>query len=110
MCIFAVAPFAGAWIEITIKLTMMDLVDVAPFAGAWIEIAKYGFLFSIGQVAPFAGAWIEMLSWTKTTVSLKSLPLRERGLKYRRDNHDRRNELVAPFAGAWIEIQEQQCQ
>ena len=34
---------------------------VAPFAGAWIEISLYGFGNGIQAVAPFAGAWIEIL-------------------------------------------------
>ena len=33
-----VAPFAGAWIEITVKVEPSPVVTVAPFAGAWIEI------------------------------------------------------------------------
>ncbi len=32
-----VAPFTGAWIEIT-WLARMTLIIVAPFTGAWIEI------------------------------------------------------------------------
>ena len=35
----AVAPFAGAWIEIAGMLPDLPAAaDVAPFAGAWIEI------------------------------------------------------------------------
>ena len=35
----SVAPFAGAWIEITGKeLSWVERNPVAPFAGAWIEI------------------------------------------------------------------------
>ena len=33
-----VAPFAGAWIEISFKLNCCPVSAVAPFAGAWIEI------------------------------------------------------------------------
>ena len=33
-----VAPFAGAWIEIFVKLQQRLVGAVAPFAGAWIEI------------------------------------------------------------------------
>ena len=36
--IIAVAPFAGAWIEIPNVVNTVDAFDVAPFAGAWIEI------------------------------------------------------------------------
>ena len=34
----AVAPFAGAWIEICPLLLIDFIIWVAPFAGAWIEI------------------------------------------------------------------------
>ena len=102
-----VAPFAGAWIEIseTAPLAFAFLSHpsrvrglkyhmphgkqpsspVAPFAGAWIEITLRKRLKQIGQVAPFAGAWIEI----------------ERTL------YKRYKFKVAPFAGAWIEIADQ---
>ena len=35
----AVAPFAGAWIEIAIDILADPGTLVAPFAGAWIEIS-----------------------------------------------------------------------
>ena len=35
----AVAPFAGAWIEIPEAYEEMRDYIVAPFAGAWIEIS-----------------------------------------------------------------------
>ena len=37
---FAVAPFAGAWIEITDQYYNPIGAIVAPFAGAWIEMTK----------------------------------------------------------------------
>ena len=85
MLINAVAPFAGAWIEITNPLSVVasscsslpsrerglkfgifskvgDLTCVAPFAGAWIEIVCYYWVrVWCSGVAPFAGAWIEIL-------------------------------------------------
>ena len=80
----AVAPFAGAWIEIVTTrarstrvlqslpsrergLKSADLnrrmyqQDVAPFAGAWIEIDANITDLRPDRVAPFAGAWIEIL-------------------------------------------------
>ena len=59
-CKRLVAPYAGAWIEISFPLPGTDPQTVAPYAGAWIEI-KY--IVSCG--AP-----------------LRSLPTRERGLKW----------------------------
>ena len=35
-----VAPYWGAWIEITIDDFVSDYVNVAPYWGAWIEITK----------------------------------------------------------------------
>ena len=56
-----VAPFAGAWIEISnIVRLFEDTVYVAPFAGAWIEIYRHYQRLCYQPVAPFAGAWIEI--------------------------------------------------
>ena len=33
-----VAPFTGAWIEMTVALLVVTMRTVAPFTGAWIEI------------------------------------------------------------------------
>ena len=38
----------------------MNGMMVAPFAGAWIEISSYPLSMKSSVVAPFAGAWIEM--------------------------------------------------
>ena len=99
-----VAPFTGAWIEITPPHGRPAPMRVAPFTGAWIEIAPAALseirswslpsrergLKSAERhlpnhcvfVAPFTGAWIEMLSLLLATPSGLSLPSRERGLKY----------------------------
>ena len=61
MSINAVAPLAGAWIEITkAALGRMQGNRVAPLAGAWIEIAEDNERFIRQYVAPLAGAWIEI--------------------------------------------------
>ena len=40
---YHVAPFTGAWIEITfIIMKSTNPVNVAPFTGAWIEILIFG--------------------------------------------------------------------
>ena len=79
----SVAPFAGAWIEMMTNSTYTGEYDVAPFAGAWIEIVR--------------AAWLPC-------GRLRSLPSRERGLKFYRDGCGLFKGKVAPFAGAWIEI------
>ena len=89
----------------------MDCFDrwrgVAPFAGAWIEITNGCKAVQDKIVAPFAGAWIEIVYCENEAANLilSSLPSRERGLKYPIEKHrESLGALVAPFAGAWIEI------
>ena len=36
--LYNVAPRAGAWIEIFLRLTLLEIKEVAPRAGAWIEM------------------------------------------------------------------------
>ena len=38
--VFAVAPHAGAWIEISAMPSYQEAQNVAPHAGAWIEILR----------------------------------------------------------------------
>ena len=57
------------------------------------------------KVAPLAGAWIEIDIFIIPEIFSRSLPSRERGLKFvcvisATCNRD----PVAPLAGAWIEI------
>ena len=80
-----VAPHVGAWIEMTIQITLYIIKEVAPHVGAWIEIWRNSPGADNGRVAPHVGAWIEI--WEK---------------KYRY-----RWISVAPHVGAWIEIQRQ---
>ncbi len=99
-----VAPFVGAWIEISETLDAYNYLKVAPFVGAWIEMQYLSFIFFIilspllwGRglkslccntrqelllVAPFVGAWIEIIRFYVDIVTA----------------------YVAPFVGAWIEI------
>ena len=80
--VYSVAPFAGAWIEIRRFGSKNTFGRVAPFAGAWIEITNSESSSVHNIVAPFAGAWIEILETAAITIGEKSLPSRERGLKY----------------------------
>ena len=57
-------------------------VAVAPLAGAWIEICSCVPYSTHFIVAPLAGAWIEIPIAMQVNHNLsRSLPLRERGLK-----------------------------
>ena len=58
--IYAVAPLAGAWIEIAFLDLVLKRQGVAPLAGAWIEILLLEAARRRLQVAPLAGAWIEI--------------------------------------------------
>ena len=84
--IYGVAPLAGAWIEISLKVAKTSnsqslpsrerglksvrisgseiCLTVAPLAGAWIEIAYIAYANTTNTVAPLAGAWIEICSVT----------------------------------------------
>ena len=39
--VFAVAPHAGAWIEMPLIPVLRESMNVAPHAGAWIEMETY---------------------------------------------------------------------
>ncbi len=78
---------------------------VAPFAGAWIEIP----LIAIArETSPSLPSRERGLKYETVIVSIHaqvSLPSRERGLKFSWYNVKKLLGGVAPFAGAWIEIQ-----
>ena len=61
---------------------VLVIFAVAPFAGAWIEINSGSCPQAGHIVAPFAGAWIEMPSGRTVLTGVLSLPSRERGLKW----------------------------
>ena len=84
----------------------MSINAVAPLAGAWIEIYQFNKHFLRLSVAPLAGAWIEMAFVDDEQQKAQSLPSRERGLKSLSASGGRDKEVVAPLAGAWIEIRE----
>ena len=104
LCIFAVAPFAGAWIEIIqsphffglyFRRSLRVSVDwnlqnrlYSPSCACRSlrgSVDWNNFLAIINNVipvAPFAGAWIEIVSLCSSYSMSMSLPSRERGLKW----------------------------
>ena len=56
-------------------------MNVAPYTGAWIEITLAGIAKELSVVAPYTGAWIEIRGGFSSIGFIKSLPTRERGLK-----------------------------
>ena len=69
--IFAVAPLAGAWIEIQESIHQELHQCVALLAGAWIEIEMHSVVENVLDVAPLAGAWIEILKESQESTSEK---------------------------------------
>ena len=82
----------------------MAKIAVAPLAGAWIEIIVLHVLSFYELVAPLAGAWIEIAYCVGALYKPLSLPSRERGLKYLTTQSRWKTVPVAPLAGAWIEM------
>ena len=63
---------------------MADVGAVAPFVGAWIEITNLRCIKTANRVAPFVGAWIEIQPSHRESISAWSLRSSERGLKCKR--------------------------
>ena len=61
---------------------------VAPLAGAWIEILAGRRRLHQSPVAPLAGAWIEIMCQILNGNMVESLPSRERGLKWEVNDSD----------------------
>ena len=100
-----VAPFAGAWIEISIANSHTIKIRVAPFAGAWIEILIVNAIITASLMSLPSRERGLKSKWHICMRRLKkSLPSRERGLKSVLLTEILLLHLVAPFAGAWIEI------
>ena len=96
MCEGDVAPFAGAWIEIKVRVAWDRKDPVAPFAGAWIEMRDQLAVLPGSPVAPFAGAWIEIINGEQEKNIFMSLPSRERGLKSKHLSTNDRTTLSLP--------------
>ena len=129
MVIIAVAPLAGAWVEINLIMRRYIAVPVAPLAGAWVEMNAQATLERLYESLPLRerGLKYENLQrmgiWEVSSLPLRerglklstaqfinllvyqSLPLRERGLKSLCYEHHLGNYSVAPLAGAWVEIE-----
>ena len=76
-------PLRERGLKSTVYQIQRNLEYVAPLAGAWIEIIFMKQVLMIERVAPLAGAWIEIRKQIYVCRTIRSLPLRERGLKYR---------------------------
>ena len=63
-----VAPYMGAWIEMTYTAVTISPADVAPYMGAWIEINMRVSFYYFKGVAPYMGAWIEIVPYTPNRI------------------------------------------
>ena len=102
---FAVAPLAGAWVEI-IHLSNITRTAVSlPSRERGLKFRYSAEPFFLSDVAPLAGAWVEIDGINvKASYMNSSLPSRERGLKSENAAIIRDAFNVAPLAGAWVEI------
>ena len=53
-------PSRGRGLKFFICLILIIMALVAPFTGAWIEISFTDYMRRTKDVAPFTGAWIEI--------------------------------------------------
>ena len=82
----------------------MEFDSVAPYTGAWIEISYDNLFIVDSEVAPYTGAWIEIAYFFAKSSIIWSPPIRGRGLKSVRCLVYLLYCPVAPYTGAWIEI------
>ena len=77
---------------------------VAPFAGAWIEIGGKHVQRVTCKSLPSRERGLKSQTPVLLSTIYTSLPSRERGLKWNLIDTNSSQTAVAPFAGAWIEI------
>ena len=84
-----VAPFTGAWIEIGVWGTIVDVITGShPSRVRGLKCRGCCRFLSLRFVAPFTGAWIEILATSaRIDASMESHPSRVRGLKYSHKPH-----------------------
>ena len=100
-----VAPYTGAWIEITTFSFSLNSPNVAPYTGAWIEIINV----LCNAVASFSRSLHGSVNWNINSANLLFQQVS-------RSLHGSVNwniftpwpafptVIVAPYTGAWIEI------
>ena len=85
--------------------TLLSTVVVTPLAGVWIEILMVSWLLSMVFCHSPCGSVDWNGHWRRIPVSgMRSLPLRECGLKWRDSGTENYLQNVTPLAGVWIEI------
>ena len=82
----------------------MTQIKVAPFTGAWIEILGISNSNTEKRSLPSRERGLKYSTGREINEDTRSLPSRERGLKYQSVDFELNAPQVAPFTGAWIEI------
>ena len=77
---------------------------VAPFTGAWIEMFRIRFGRPADRSLPSRERGLKFSVNVLDAPRIVSLPSRERGLKSCSGCWFAKSSVVAPFSGAWIEI------
>ena len=68
---FAVAPYAGAWIEIPIATYLSMASPVAPDAGAWIDIVLFPDVRDMGRGRSLRGS-VDLNLWWGVRIAFRS--------------------------------------
>ena len=71
-----VAPFAGAWIEISDFLSLLQDLSSLPSRERGLKLPGGQLITHRVTVAPFAGAWIEIVKGIQCTQTEQSRSLR----------------------------------
>ena len=99
-------PSRGRGLKSVIIIVPRVSIDVAPFTGAWIEISIHRLRGSSDlRVAPFTGAWIEIFVQKQKRLVVLSLPSRGRGLKFFVSRKDLKRDLSLPSRGRGLKYE-----
>ena len=74
-CICKSLPTRERELKFLLPLPVKSFICVAPYTGAWIEISMFLSFAMTSAVAPYTGAWIEILSQTLQSFGFASRSL-----------------------------------
>ena len=99
-----VTPLAGVWIEIILSSYCLTArFRHSPCGSVDWNFCRWRKAVPI-FVTPLAGVWIEICVFIYFWIGVRSLPLRECGLKWYQFRYIHSWQRVTPLAGVWIEI------
>ena len=104
----AVAPCAGAWVEIFIKSAGAGAIRSPPVRGRGLKSLAQ-LVPVVGHVAPCAGAWVEIVEHFGRPLCYKwSPPVRGRGLKLTKDGDPDSRYPSPPVRGRGLKFSRRQ--